>query len=197
MGDVKKHLERLALSQFKDAQSILSSFCMDTSVLAQVAEAGVCLSKALGHNNKVLVCGNGGSMCDADHFVEELTGRFRKDRPPLPAIAISHPSHITCVGNDYGFAHIFSRYVRGIGQKGDVLVALSTSGRSQNVLNALEEARRKGMYTIALAGAKAMQADICLCVPWQHNSDRIQEIHMMILHILVYLVEEQLFNEHV
>ena len=132
-------------------------------------------------------------MCDAMHFAEELSGRFRNDRPAIPAIAISDPSHITCVANDYGFDSIFSRYLEGIGKQGDVLLAISTSGNSKNVVNAAKVAKEKGMKIVALTGKSggilASIADVELRAPMSEFSDRVQEIHIKIIHSLIHYIE--------
>jgi phosphoheptose isomerase len=152
-----------------------------------------CLFKQGG---KVLSCGNGGSHCDAMHFAEELTGRFRDNRPSYPAIAISDVSHISCVGNDYGFDAIFSRYVEGVGQKGDVLLGISTSGNSTNVIKAIEAAKQKGMKIITLTGKDGGKmnglADVDIRVPHFGYADRVQEIHIKVIHILILLIEKEM-----
>lgn len=157
------------------------------------------LAEAFTNGNKVLICGNGGSNCDALHFAEEFTGRFRKERRALPAIAISDSSHITCVGNDYGFDYIFSKGVEAYGKEGDMFIGISTSGNSGNVIKAVEKAKELGMKTVALLGKdggklKGM-CDYEFIIPGE-TSDRIQEIHMMILHIVIEGVERIMFPEN-
>jgi D-sedoheptulose 7-phosphate isomerase len=141
-------------------------------------------------------CGNGGSMCDAMHFAEEMTGRFRDERKALPAIAMSDVSHITCTGNDYGFDFIFSRYVDALGNKGDVLLSLSTSGNSKNVLNAIDSAKKKGMKVVGLTGKDggkmAELCDIEIRAPKSNYSDRVQEIHIKVIHSLIDYIEKNL-----
>ncbi|HPI26644.1 MAG TPA: D-sedoheptulose 7-phosphate isomerase, partial [Candidatus Cloacimonadota bacterium] len=154
------------------------------------------ITECYRNHGQVIIFGNGGSMCDAMHFAEELTGRFRQDRPPLPAIAISDPSHITCVGNDYGFDEIFARGVQAYGKPGDVAIGISTSGNSENILRALDRAISMGLKTVALLGKDGGKlkglCDMELIIPGE-TSDRIQEVHMAILHILIEKIERDLF----
>ena len=148
---------------------------------------------------KVLSCGNGGSHCDAMHFAEELTGRYRENRPGYPAIAISDVSHLSCVSNDFGYEYVFSRFVEAVGKEGDVLFGLSTSGNSKNILNAIEAAKAKGMKVIAMTGKDggkmAGLADVEIRVPHFGYADRIQEIHIKVIHILMMLVEFEMAKE--
>ncbi|MFZ4573222.1 MAG: D-sedoheptulose-7-phosphate isomerase [Phycisphaerales bacterium] len=177
------------------AAGALNAFMHDSSSVAKVEQAIDELAACFTRSCKVMACGNGGSLCDAAHFAEELTGRFRKNRPALPAIAITEPGHLTCTANDFGFDHVFSRAVEALGRPGDMLVALSTSGNSTNVRLALEAGRARGMFTLALlgkgGGACAGAADLSIVVPGE-TSDRIQELHMLILHTLVEGVESRL-----
>lgn len=133
-------------------------------------------------------------MCDAMHFAEELTGKFREERKPLPAISISDPSHITCVGNDYGFQFVFSKYLEGIGKKGDVLLAISTSGNSENIINAANYAKANNIKVVSLTGKDGGKlsglSDVEIRVPHFGYSDRIQEIHIKVIHILILLIEK-------
>lgn len=157
------------------------------------------LADIFKNGNKVLICGNGGSNCDALHFAEEFTGRFRKERRALPAIALSDSSHITCVGNDYGFDYIFSKGVEAYGKEGDMFIGISTSGNSGNVIKAVEKAKSLGLKTVVLLGKdggklKGM-CDYEFIIPGE-TSDRIQEIHMMILHIIIEGVERIMFPEN-
>jgi D-sedoheptulose 7-phosphate isomerase len=181
---------------FSEAAAALRLFANDETQLSKIAEAGDMLVAAFRSGNKVISCGNGGSMCDAMHFAEELSGRFRNDRKPLPAISISDSSHITCVGNDYGFDFIFSRFIEAVGMKGDVLLVISTSGNSKNVLNAAEAAHKKGMKVIALTGKDGgkltSRSDIEIRAPHSEYSDRAQEIHIKVIHCLIDLVEQEL-----
>lgn len=159
-------------------------------------KAGDLLVEALKAGGKVITCGNGGSHCDAMHFAEELSGRYRDNRPALAAIAVSDPSHITCVGNDYGFDHIFSRQVEGLGRAGDVLLGISTSGNSANILNAIRVAHDRGMKVIVLTGKDAGKmkglADAEIIVPHFGYADRIQEIHIKLIHALIDHIEVSL-----
>ncbi len=163
--------------------------------LKAIRNASEIIATAINRGNKVISCGNGGSHCDAMHFAEELTGRYRDDRRALPAIAISDPSHISCVSNDYGYEHIFSRYIEGLGNAGDVLLAISTSGNSPNVIHAVAAAKARGMQTIALTGKDGGKlrnsVDLEICVDHFGYADRIQEIHIKIIHILILLIEKQ------
>lgn len=154
------------------------------------------MADAVNGKKKIISCGNGGSHCDAMHFAEELTGRYREDRRPIPAMAISDPSHISCVSNDYGFERIFSRFIEAFGQSGDVLLALTTSGNSPNIIQAVRAAKEKNMTSIVLSGNGGGKVDeICdinVIVPFNGYSDRIQEVHIKIIHIFIYLIEKQL-----
>nr|WP_320118084.1 D-sedoheptulose 7-phosphate isomerase [uncultured Marinifilum sp.] len=183
-------------SSFLDAQTVLNEFIAKEENFKAIQKAGDIMAEAIKNGGKIISCGNGGSMCDAMHFAEELTGRFREDRKSMPAIAISDPSHITCVGNDYGFDFIFSRYVEGVGQKGDVLLGISTSGNSTNILNAIKVAKEKGMYVVGLSGKTGGEmADVCdmeIRVPWKSYSDRVQEIHIKVIHCLIQYIEAKL-----
>ena len=149
---------------------------------------------------KIIACGNGGSHCDAMHFAEELTGRYRNDRKALPALAISDSSHITCVGNDYGYDFIFSRFVEAHGKAGDILLGISTSGNSPNIINALEKARELGMFTIALTGKDGGKIkDLCdleIRAPKSDYADRAQEIHIKVIHSLIDGIENQMGFSH-
>ncbi len=187
------------------ARRTLTAFMSEPSNLERIETVGELLAARFEAGNKVLVCGNGGSVCDAMHFAEELTGRFRKNRRSLPAIACTDAGHITCVANDYGFEFVFARWVEALGQDGDVLISLSTSGDSRNVLCAVAEARAKGMTTVSLLGKYGGllrgQADHEWIVTppegaAEFYSDRIQEVHMMVLHTIIEVVERRLFPEN-
>ncbi len=189
---------KLIEENFKEAQLLLSQFIANSQNIKNIEQAGQALVKAFKQNNKVLSCGNGGSMCDAMHFAEELSGRFRENRKALPAIAISDASHMSCVANDYGYDFIFSRYVEAIGNKGDVLLAISTSGNSKNVINAIDAAKQKGMFVIGLTGKDGGEisklCDVEIRAPHSRYADRAQEIHIKVIHSLIHFVEENLNN---
>jgi D-sedoheptulose 7-phosphate isomerase len=190
------NLVREIKAEFEAAARVLDTFMNDEAKLATIERAARLLADTFKSGGKALSCGNGGSHCDAMHFAEELTGRFRDDRRGFPAIAISDVSHVSCVGNDFGFDFIFSRYVEAVGRPGDVLLAISTSGNSKNVIRALAAAKALGMKTIALTGkdggeiAREGLADIEIRVPHTGYADRVQEIHIKVIHTLILLVEK-------
>jgi D-sedoheptulose 7-phosphate isomerase len=179
---------------FEEAHQVLTNFMNDEQNYAAVAEAAQQMANCILRGGKIISCGNGGSMSDAMHFAEELSGRFRNDRPSMAAIAISDPTHITCVANDYGFDYIFSRYVEGIGNKGDMLLAISTSGNSANIVNAAQAALDKGMTVVSLTGKSGGKlkgmSQVPLHVEHHRFSDRVQEVHIKIIHILIELIEQ-------
>ncbi|MBI1266483.1 MAG: D-sedoheptulose 7-phosphate isomerase [Cryomorphaceae bacterium] len=178
---------------FDEALSVLQSFMSDPSNLLAVSNAGEAMVTALKNGCKIISCGNGGSMSDAMHFAEELSGRYRDNRPALAALSISDPTHMSCVGNDYGYDFVFSRYVEAVGNAGDVLLAISTSGNSGNVLKAAEAAKKKGMTVVGLTGKDggklAPLCDVECRVPWNGYADRIQEVHIKIIHSLIDYIE--------
>ena len=184
------------IKSLDEARRTLEEFMSSPSALDQIEKAAQICVEALRNGNKIISCGNGGSLCDATHFAEELTGRYRDSRCPLPAIAINDPAYMTCVGNDFGFQDVFSRYVEGVGSKGDVLLAISTSGNSQNVLDAVAKAQKKGMKVISLTSLGESKlsplSDVAICTPRTTHSDRIQEIHIKVIHILIQCIEEML-----
>ena len=179
-----------------EAKSELDAFINDPLTAPSIMEAANLMATCLTQGGKIISCGNGGSLCDATHFAEELTGRFRDDRRPLPAMAINDPAYITCVGNDYSFEDVFSRWVEAFGKTGDTLLAISTSGSSKNILKAAEAARRLGMKVVALTSKKgkslAELADVVVAAPDAPHSDRIQEIHIKVIHILIQSIESLL-----
>lgn len=187
-------MREIIKAELLEAENTLNRFLNDPDNIAKIEDAAALISESILAGGKILSCGNGGSHCDAMHFAEELTGRFRDDRRALPAIAISDVSHLSCVSNDYGFDHVFSRFIEGVGSRGDVLLGLSTSGNSANVINAVEAARKKGMKVVLLTGRDggklAGKADVEIRVPHFRYSDRIQEIHIKVIHILILLIEK-------
>jgi D-sedoheptulose 7-phosphate isomerase len=183
-----------------EAQRALEAFIGSEQTLANIERAGDLLVNSFEARGKAFSCGNGGSMCDAMHFAEELTGRYRKNRPGIAAVSISDASHISCVANDFGYDHIFSRYVESHGREGDVLLAISTSGKSPNVVKAAEAAKALGIKVIALTGKPGSLleslADVCICAPGGDFADRTQELHIKVIHILIELVERRLSPEN-
>ena len=184
------------LSHFTQAAEVLQAFLADPANMAAVEQAAAFMSYCLKQDAKIISCGNGGSMCDAMHFAEELTGRFRDDRDPIAAMSISDPSHISCVANDYGWDHVFSRFVQAHGREGDVLLAISTSGNSPNVLRAAQMAREKHMHVIGLTGKDGGKlAEFCTVevrVPHNGHADRIQEVHIKVIHAFIDHIERDL-----
>jgi D-sedoheptulose 7-phosphate isomerase len=180
--------------QFEEAQTVLETFIKNEENFSKIEQAGKLMCDAINAGNKIISCGNGGSMSDAMHFAEELSGRYRGDRKSIAAISISDPTHITCVGNDYGFDFIFSRFVEGVGNAGDVLLAISTSGNSKNVIEAAKAAKAKGMKVVGLTGkdggALAALCDVEIRAPHANFADRAQEIHIKIIHTLIGYIEE-------
>lgn len=194
-------MQEHVLKSLYEAKSALEQLLSNAAAIDAIAAAGDALAAAFQNGKRVFSCGNGGSMCDAMHFAEELSGRYRLERRGLPAVAISDPGHLTCVANDYGYEHVFSRYVESHAQPGDCLVSISTSGRSANVVQAARAARDRGVQVIALTGRPGSPlgqlADIEICTPAGVGfADRIQELHIKVIHILIELVERRLFPEH-
>lgn len=187
-------MQDLIKRELTEAQDVLAKFLSDSTNTKNIEEAAQLMGNSINNGGKIISCGNGGSHCDAMHFAEELTGRYRENRKALPAIAISDPSHISCVSNDFGYEYVFSRYVEGLGKPGDVLLGLSTSGNSQNIVNAFEAAKNIGMKTVAMTGKDGGKlgplADVEIRVPHLGYADRIQEIHIKVIHILMMLIEE-------
>jgi D-sedoheptulose 7-phosphate isomerase len=183
-------------NNFLEAQKALDNFIADENNFAKIEAAGQLMVAAIRNGGKIISCGNGGSMCDAMHFAEELSGRFRNDRKALPAVSISDPSHISCVGNDYGYDKIFSRYIEALGQPNDVLLAISTSGTSKNVIEGIKAAKEKGIKVVALTGKDGgLIKDICdveVRAPHSTYADRAQEIHIKVIHCLINYIEENL-----
>ena len=182
--------------ELSTAANVLNKFLNDDQSLDSINEAAMAIAKSIRNNGKVISCGNGGSHCDAMHFAEELTGRYRENRPAYAAIAISDPSHLSCVSNDFGYDFVFSRFLEALGQKGDCLLGISTSGNSKNIINAVETAHKKEMTSIVLTGKDGGKlsglADIEIRVPYFGYADRIQEVHIKVIHILINLIEKEL-----
>ena len=185
--DVRKHLE--------EAQRLLQNCLQNDDFISSIDDAAYLMFESIRLGGKILICGNGGSTCDAMHFAEEMTGFFREKRQALPAIAIADPSHITCTANDYGFEAIFSRYVEAVGKEKDVLFAISTSGNSENIIQAAEAARNQGLKVVALTGNSggklAKLANVEVRIPFLGYADRIQEMHIKVIHILIDQIESQ------
>ncbi|MDA3910337.1 MAG: D-sedoheptulose 7-phosphate isomerase [Bacteroidales bacterium] len=181
---------------FVEAQKVLDEFTASESNFEKIHAAAEVMVSALQKENKILSCGNGGSMSDAMHFAEELTGRYRDDRKALAAIAISDPGHISCVSNDFGYEFIFSRYLEAHGKPGDVLLAISTSGNSQNIINAIYTAKKRGVFVVGLTGKDGgKMADLCdieIRAPKSQYADRVQEIHIKVIHTIIGLLEKML-----
>lgn len=189
-------MTQIVIKELQEAQQTLSNFIADPNNIAAIEKAANAMADTVAAGGKILSCGNGGSMCDAMHFAEELTGRYRNDRKAIPAISISDVSHMSCVGNDYGYDHVFSRYIEALGNNGDVLLAISTSGNSSNVLKAAAAAKSKGMTVVGLTGKDggklAAFCDVEVRVPHQGYADRVQEIHIKVIHILILLIEKRI-----
>ena len=181
---------------FEESAQLAQDVLKDEAFLGALGRGAEVLIEALRKGHKILSCGNGGSMCDAMHFAEELSGRYREDRKPFAALSLSDPSALTCIGNDYGYDHVFARQIEALGQPGDVLLAISTSGNSANVLAATEQAHRLGMRVLSLTGngggSLAQKSDVDVCVPWKGYADRIQEVHIRCIHAWIHAVEQQL-----
>lgn len=180
----------------EEAREEINRFLADPATVPSMEKAVEIMAKSLSEGGKIMSCGNGGSLCDATHFAEELTGRFRNSRRPLPAMSINDPAYFTCTGNDFSFDVIFERWVEAFGKPGDVLIAISTSGTSKNIMMAADTAKKAGMKVIALTSVKgkplAEKADVAICAPDAPHSDRIQEIHIKVIHIMIEALEKEL-----
>jgi D-sedoheptulose 7-phosphate isomerase len=183
------------VNELRQAAAVLDGVLANPGLIRNIGQAASLLVESIKGGGKVITCGNGGSHCDAMHFAEEMTGRFRENRKPLAALCISDPSHLTCVANDFGFEQVFARSVEALGKPADVLVAISTSGNSMNVVRAAEKARDMGLRVLSLTGNDggklARLSDVEVRVPFTGYSDRIQEVHIKIIHILIHLTEKQ------
>lgn len=191
-------MKSIIREELTQAATVLENFINNEENLGCIEKAARLLAATIEQGGKIISCGNGGSHCDAMHFAEELSGRYRNNRRALPAVAVSDPSHISCVGNDYGYEYIFSRYIEGLGQTGDALLAISTSGNSPSILEAARAAQQKGMQVIALTGKEggklAPLADVEIRVPHHGYADRIQEVHIKVIHTLILLIEKQVLQ---
>ena len=189
-------MEDIISKSLKQAQDVLQAFVSNPDTVSRMRQAVDMLAAALENGNKILSCGNGGSLCDAAHFAEELTGRFRGNRRALAAVALCDPTHITCVANDYGYDYIFSKGVEAVGRPGDLLLGITTSGNSRNVLEAVASARSIGMKVVALTGKGggqiASECDVEIRAPKSEFADRAQEIHEKVIHSLVHYIELEL-----
>jgi D-sedoheptulose 7-phosphate isomerase len=183
-------------NNFLEAQSVLDQFISDEKNIEAIENAGQLMVNSLKSGNKIIACGNGGSMSDSMHFAEELTGRFRDSRKPIPAMSISDPTHLSCTSNDYGYEYVFSRWVEAFGKEGDVLLGISTSGNSGNVIKACDVARKKGMKIVVLTGKDGGKlgsiGDVEIRAPKSEYADRAQEIHIKIIHSLIHYIELKL-----
>ena len=188
------------LAALNDARDALDALISNEKTIEAVVAAAGLMADAVEGDGKVMSCGNGGSLCDAMHFAEEMTGRYRSNRRPYAALAISDASHMACVGNDYGYEEVFSPYVEAHGRKGDVLLAITTSGTSRNIVKAAEVARRKGVKVVALTGRDETPitelADVSIVTPAGRWADRVQELHIKCIHILIELIERRLDKQN-
>lgn len=188
--------KQIILNSLDEARKTLDKFLSHSDTVENISRMVDLMADSLKHGGKILSCGNGGSLCDAMHFAEELTGRFRQNRRPLPAMAINDPAYMTCVGNDFSFEDIFERWVEAFGKAGDVLLAISTSGHSPNILRAVRMAHSQGMKVVALTSDSdnplRYEADVAVCAPRTSYSDRIQEIHIKVIHIAIEALEAEL-----
>ena len=188
------------LAALNDARDALDALISNEKTIEAVVAAAGLMADAVEGDGKVMSCGNGGSLSDAMHFAEEMTGRYRSNRRPYAALAISDASHMACVGNDYGYEEVFSRYVEAHGRKGDVLLAITTSGTSRNIVKAAEVARRKGVKVVALTGRDETPitelADVSIVTPAGRWADRVQELHIKCIHILIELIERRLDKQN-
>jgi len=187
--------KEIIAQHFEDAAYALEMFRTPEN-FQKIESAIEIMLHSIKSGGKIISCGNGGSMCDAMHFAEELSGRYRQDRKALPAISISDPSHLSCVSNDYGYDFVFSRFIEGLGNPNDVLLGISTSGNSKNVMLAVEAAKAKGMRTMALTGKEggwlSDLVDLEIRAPHSNFADRAQEIHIKIIHTIIDGIEHGL-----
>jgi D-sedoheptulose 7-phosphate isomerase len=191
---VSELLTDLIQAELTEARSVLDRFLQDPANLQAIEQAARLMADSLNNSGKILTCGNGGSLCDAQHFAEELSGRYRQNRRALAAIALTEASHMSCVANDFGYDYVFSRFVEALGRPGDVLLAISTSGNSPNILNAAEVAKAAGLKVVSLTGKDGGKlagiSDVEIRVPHTGYADRIQEVHIKAIHIMIMLIEQ-------
>ena len=184
------------MDDLKEASKVLNDFINKADTEEKIEKAISLMADSIKNGGKIISAGNGGSMCDAQHFAEELSGRYRNDRPAYPAIAVCDPSHLTCVGNDYGFDYVFSRFLEGLGFKGDVFLGISTSGNSRNIIECCKVCKDKGLKSVVLLGKDGGKlkevCDLPIIVPYFGYADRIQEVHTMIIHIMIRGIEDLL-----
>lgn len=184
------------MDDLKEASKVLNDFINKADTEEKIEKAISLMADSIKNGGKIISAGNGGSMCDAQHFAEELSGRYRNDRPAYPAVAVCDPSHLTCVGNDYGFDYVFSRFLEGLGFKGDVFLGISTSGNSRNIIECCKVCKDKGLKSVVLLGKDGGKLkDVCdlpIIVPHFGYADRIQEVHTMIIHIMIRGIEDLL-----
>lgn len=193
----KQNPIEVVMASLNEAKDCLDQLMASPDTIKKIVQASELMASSFASQNKVYSCGNGGSMCDAMHFAEELTGRFRSNRPGLAALAISDPGHMSCVSNDFGYDQVFSRFIEAHGRKGDILLGISTSGKSPNVLLAAKAAKKLGVHVIALTGkhdcSLAELADIHIATPGGVWADRVQELHIKVIHSLIDLIERRVF----
>lgn len=189
-------MNEIITNSLLESLTTLQKFIAQPSNVERIEQAATLMAESLTNEHMIISCGNGGSLCDAAHFAEELSGRYRRNRKPYPAIAINDPAYLTCVGNDFSFEEVFSRFIEGMGRKNDVLLAISTSGNSENVVKAAQKAKEKGMKVVSLTkeGENRLReiSDITIASPETPFSDRIQEIHIKVIHVLIELIEAKL-----
>jgi len=191
----------VVFESLQQSKAALDALIVNAGAQDKIVAASNAIAESFKAGGRVFSCGNGGSMCDAMHFAEELSGRYRDDRKGMPAVAISDPGHLSCVSNDYGYEHVFARYLDAHARKGDVLVGISTSGKSKNVILAAQRAKEIGMKIIVLGGKPDSElgklADIDIVTPGTSGyADRVQELHIKVIHILIELVERNFFPEN-
>jgi D-sedoheptulose 7-phosphate isomerase len=192
-------LQSIIKNEFLEGQQLLERFISDDRCFIQIGQASTLMADCIQNGGKIISCGNGGSHCEAMHFAEELTGRFRGNRRPLPALVVSDPSYLTCVANDFGFSEVFSRFIESLGRVNDVLLAITTSGQSESIIRAVRMARSKAMKIVLLTGNGGGElkgeGDVEISVPHFGFADKIQEIHMKIIHSLISAIELLIFNQ--